>query len=315
MAWFSIAVGLIILTIGAEMLIRAAAAIARQFGLSELLIGLTLVGFGTSTPELVSSIQAAMANSPGIAVGNVIGSNIANILLILGFSALIAPIGIEPKSFRRDAPALLAATAVVIGVTFMGEIGRVVGGAFILAMVCYVVFAYLTERKAPAAPETKRHKAEAAALSTARSSAIALSVIGLLLLMIGAKLLVGGAIITAEKLGVTETLIGLTIVAVGTSMPELITSIMAAARGKSDLALGNVVGSNLYNILVILGATALVRPVTIPARVICFDNWIMMAATAALIVFALTRNKIERWEGALLITGYAAYIGWIIANV
>lgn len=315
MAWILIVAGLIVLTLGAELLIRGATALARKLGLSELLIGLTLVGFGTSTPELVSSIEAALAESPGIALGNVIGSNIANILLILGLSALLAPIAVEPKSFRRDAPALMIATIMVIAVSLTGEIGRIAGIVFLLALAGYIVFAYRTEKRAPAAPETARHEAEAAALPAAPRAvpgALVLAAGGLVLLVFGAKLLVGGAIDIAADLGVSQTMIGLTIVAVGTSLPELVTSVMAALRGKSDLALGNIVGSNLYNILGILGATALVAPVSVPDEIASLDIWVMLAATAALILFARTLHKIERWEGAALFVGYVVYIGWLI---
>jgi cation:H+ antiporter len=311
MAWVFVAAGLVLLTVGAECLIRGATGLARRLGLSELLIGLTLVGFGTSTPELVSSIQAALAGSPDIALGNVVGSNIANILLILGLSALIAPVTAEPKAFRRDAPALAAATILMISVAMTGEFGRIAGGVFLTAMAAYVVFAFLTERRASAQAEAERHMAEAAALPETKSSvlvAIFLSLIGLALLAGGAKMLVLGAIDVAISLGVSETIIGLTVVAVGTSLPELVTSVIAATRGKSELALGNVVGSNLYNILAILGATALIKPVSVAPEIIRFDNWVMLAATAALIIFASTRNKVERWEGAVLSAAYIVYI-------
>ncbi len=310
-----IAVGLILLTLGAELLIAGATALARRLGLSELLIGLTLVGFGTSTPELVSSIEAALSGAPGIAVGNVVGSNIANILLILGLSAAIAPVIVEPKAFRRDAFALAGATALAIAVSSGGEIGRLSGALFLTALAVYIAYAYLTDANAPAAPETLRRESEAAALPAPASPALARAliqtVLGFFLLAVGAKLLVGGAITAASNLGVSETLIGLTVVAVGTSLPELFTSVRAAMRGRSALALGNVVGSNLYNILGILGATALVKPVSVSGQIVAFDNWVMAAATAAMIVFAFSGGRVARWEGALLLAAYAAYLGWL----
>lgn len=317
MNWVSIVAGLVILTIGAELLIRGATTLARRFGLSELLIGLTLVGFGTSTPELVSSVQAAMVGSPGVAVGNVVGSNIANILLILGLSALIAPIAVEPKAFRRDALALLLATIIAICVSLTGEFGRFAGVGFLIALAAYIFIAYVTERAAPDAPETKRHEDEAAVLPSGPKSPvllIALVVCGLALLMLGARFLVTGAINIASMMGVSETIIGLTIVAVGTSLPELITSVMAALRGKAALALGNVVGSNIYNLLGILGVTAAIAPIAAPAEIIAFDNWVMLAATLALIAFAMTQHRVGRIEGGLLVGGYTAYIAWIVAN-
>lgn len=317
MEWVSIVAGLVVLTAGAELLIRGATAIARRLGLSELLIGLTLVGFGTSTPELVSSVQAALVGSPGVAVGNVVGSNIANILLILGASALVAPVIVEPKSFRRDSAAVALATLLVVGVALTGGYGRLAGAAFLLALGAYIALAYLTERAAPEAPETRRHEEAAAALPPAPKSFFVdalLVLVGLGLLMVGARLLVSGAIDVARALGVAETIIGLTVVALGTSLPELVTSLVAALKGRSALALGNVVGSNIYNLLGILGATALIRPVAAPEEIVRFDNWVMVAATAAMIVFARSRGSISRLEGGLLVAGYAVYVGWLVAN-
>lgn len=311
-----IAIGLIILTAGAEALIRGATGLARRFGLSELLIGLTLVGFGTSTPELVSSIEAARAGSPGIALGNVVGSNIANILLILGLSAAIAPISVEPKSFHRDMPALVGATAIVIAIALSGLIGRLAGAGFLAAIGAYIAYAYFSERRPAAKPELARHEAEAAQLPAASSPLVAvfLCILGLGLLIIGAKMLVSGAIAAAASLGVSQTLIGLTIVAIGTSLPELVTSVVAAARGKSDLALGNVVGSNIYNLLGILGVTALIQPIAVPTEIAGFDIWIMALATVAMAVFARTRGKVERWEGGALAGAYGLYIVWLTIN-
>lgn len=307
--------GLVLLTIGAEALIRGAASLARRFGLSELLIGLTLVGFGTSTPELVSSVQAAQAGAPDIAVGNVIGSNIANILLILGLTALIAPVAVEPKSFGRDAPALAAATIIAILVAMTGEFGRLAGAGFLIAIAAYIAFAYLTERRAPANPETQRHEAEAGEIAGRDSPLLAIlfAAVGLALLIAGAKLLVTGSIALAVKFNVPEAVIGLTVVAVGTSLPELVTSVMAALRGKGDLALGNVVGSNIYNLLGILGVTALIKPVSVAPQLMQIDVWVMLAATAAMIFFARTQRRIDRWEGGALTAGYAAYTIWLIS--
>ncbi|PQA88934.1 calcium/sodium antiporter [Hyphococcus luteus] len=310
MIWLSIIAGLVLLTIGAEALVRGASALARRFGLSELLIGITLVGFGTSSPELVSSLAAAFAGSPGVAVGNVVGSNIANILLILGASALIAPIAVQSDGLRRDAPALALATLAMIGVALTGEFGRIAGGVFLAGLAAYLALAYITEKRAADKGLLDiPHETPGAVLPS-----IALSLAGLALLAFGAKLLVSGAIEVATALSVSETLIGLTIVAVGTSLPELVTSVVASLRGKSGLALGNVVGSNIYNSLGILGATALIHPVAAPPAIVRFDNWVMLAATAALILFAFTRSRIERWEGALLAVCYAAYIGFLVFN-
>jgi len=317
MDWLSIAGGLVVLTLGAEILIRGATALARRFGVSDLLIGLTLVGFGTSTPELVSSVQAALMGSPGVAVGNVVGSNIANILFILGISALITPFAVDRKAFRRDGLVVLLATLAAIGVSLTGEFGRLAGAVFLAAIALYIAYAFMTERRAPDSPEAEHHKAEAAALPEGPKSPaldILMAVAGLALLVVGAKFLVTGAIAVAAKLGVSETIIGLTIVAIGTSLPELVTSVMAAMRGKSALALGNVIGSNIYNTLGILGLTALIHPVAAPAEIIRFDNWVMLGATLLMILFVTTRNQLNRLEGAVMAACYVFYLGWLALN-
>ncbi len=316
MDWVSIAGGLTVLTIGAGFLIRGSTALARKFGVSDLLIGLTLVGFGTSMPELVSSVQAALAGSPGLAVGNVVGSNIINILFILGLSVVIAPFAVDQKAFRRDGTVVLVATIAAIGVSMTGEFGRTAGLSFIGAIVAYIVFAFFTERRDPVAPQAEQHRAETAAVTAPKSIwvDIVMSIGGLALLILGANFLVTGAISIAGRLGVSETIIGLTVVAIGTSLPELVTSAMAALRGKSALALGNVVGSNIYNIFGILGITALIHPVAAPEEIVAFDNWVMLGATVMMVLFATTKGGFSRSEGALMVGAYSAYVIWLVAT-
>lgn len=316
MAWVSIVSGLVVLTLGAELLVRGASAMARRLGLSELLIGLTLVGFGTSTPELVSSIEAARAGAPGIALGNVVGSNIANILLILGLSALIAPIAAPAKAFRRDSAALALATLAAVVALQFSEIGRIAGAALFAGLCAYLTIAFVSERKAVRDAEAERHVEAGESLPAASGGlpmAAAQALVGLVALILGAKLLVSGAVSLAASAGLSEALIGLTVVAVGTSLPELMTSVVAAMRGKSALALGNVVGSNLYNILGILGLTALALPISVDPDIAGFDGWVMAAATLGLIVFARTGGRIVRWEGALLVGAYGLYLAWLVA--
>lgn len=314
--WYSIAGGLVLLTIGAEILIRGATALARQFGVSELLIGLTLVGFGTSTPELVSSVQAALAGSPGVAIGNVVGSNIANILFILGLSAAITPFAVDQKAFRRDGFVCLAATIAAIGVSMTGEFGRIAGFAFLAAIAAYIVYAFLSERRHPESPLTEQHLKDAAKIQGPKAIwlDIVMAIAGLALLVVGARFLVTGSINVAASLGISETIIGLTVVAVGTSLPELVTSIMAAVRGRSALALGNVVGSNIYNIFGILGLTAVIHPVAAPKEIVAFDNWVMLGATLLMMLFAMTKGRLSRAEGVLLAVCYVLYVGWLVAS-
>jgi cation:H+ antiporter len=303
-----LAAGLVLLVLGGELLVRGAVRSAAALGVSPLLIGLTLVGFGASTPELVTSVQAALVGSPGVAVGNVVGSNICNILLILGLAALIRPVVAEPRGFRRDGPVLAAATVIGLGVVLWGEIGRLAGVVLVGLLVAYVVGAYLSERSAaregdplPVAPR---------GLAVGLPMALA----GLALVVVGADWLVDGAITLARGWGVSETLIGLTIVAVGTSLPELTASVIAAIRGQSDVAFGNIVGSNIYNILGILGVTALVKPLEVPQAIVAFDGWVMLAATAAMIAFAYSGALVTRREGGAMLAGYATYLGWLIAT-
>ena len=313
--YLSILGGLALLVAGGEMLVRGAVAIARRLGVSPLLIGLTLVGFGTSTPELVTSVTAALEDSPGIAVGNIVGSNTANILLILGIAAFIHPIRVEPKGFRRDAAWVMAAALVLLGLVMLGSIGRLAGSILIAALVTYVVHVYRTERSAPAiANKTSQAIGEQAAAPARSWLAGVMCVAGITATILGANLLVEGAITLARRLAISETVIGLTIVAVGTSLPELVTSLVAAWRRQSDIAYGNIVGSNIYNILFILGFTALARPVAISAQIAGLDIWVMLAATALLVFFGWSGWILSRWEATVFIASYAVYIWYIVTT-
>lgn len=291
--------GLIALLIGGEALVKGAVDTAQRLRVPPMVIGLTLVGFGTSTPELLTSIQAALDGAPGIAVGNVVGSNIANILLIVGLSALVAPIAVGRRGFRQDMAFLVGATLLFMAIAANGHLGRISATALLAGLVLFLVLSL--RRSDAGTPEV-----EAPSLSA--PIAIVYFVVGLLITLLGARFLVQGAIGLAEDMGVSQTIIGLTIVAVGTSLPELITSVLAARRGHSDVALGNIVGSNIFNILGILGATALVKPIPIPSEIVAYDNWVMLGATALLIGACVTQWRITRTEGAVMLGLYVAYI-------
>lgn len=311
--WLSILAGLAMLAVGGDLLVRGASSAARRLGVSPLLIGLTLVGFGTSTPELVTSLQAAFAGSPGIAIGSVVGSNISNSLLILGLVALIAPLAVNRTAFRRDAIALILATGALTWAILQGRLTREMGYAAIGALAAYIFVVWLMERKKPDA-EAERIEDQAAEPSKGAPNlwiALPLVAAGIAITIYGANLLVGGAIELARGLGVSDTLVGLTIVAVGTSLPELVTSGMAAARKQGEVALGNVIGSNLYNILGILGATAAIKPVDVPPEIARLDIWVLAVATLLMVLFARRLGKITRAEGFLLVAGYVAYVGWL----
>nr|WP_206607753.1 calcium/sodium antiporter [Ferruginivarius sediminum] len=305
-------VGLALLVAGGEGLVRGAVGMARRLGVSPLLIGLTLVGFGTSTPELVTSLEAARLGSPGIAVGNVVGSNIANILLILGLAAIISPLRCDPVAFKRDATMLALATVAGHAVIVSGRVGTVAGLVFLAALAGFVLLTYRLERGRDI-PSAELHAREAAAADSGRL-ALPLSALwfggGLAVTVLGAGFLVDGAIALARLLSVRESVIGLTIVAVGTSLPELVTSVMAALRRHADVAVGNIVGSNIFNILGILGVTALVHPIDVPADIAAFDIWLMSLVTAGLIALAMTGWRLTRGEGILLVAGFGAYIAW-----
>lgn len=314
-----ILLGLGILVAGGEILVRGATGLAGALGVSPLLIGLVLVGFGTSTPELATSLIAAFKGSPGIAVGNVVGSNISNILLILGVTAAILPVFCDRRGFRRDGAALAAASFVFLAAALYGEIGRTAGLAFLCGLAFYIVTVYRQERRKPEQPERRAAQgkpeelAAAARKAAARAIAInaAMFVAGLGLTFGGAHFLVTGSIDIARSAGISDTIIGLTVVAVGTSLPELVASVMAARRGRTDMAFGNIVGSNIYNTLGILGTTAVVHPVAIPPEIAAFDIWAMLGATALLFVFTMTGWVIRRWEGVVMLCLYAAYSGFL----
>ena len=307
MDFLLIAGGLVALLLGGEWLVRGAVAVARRFNVPPMVIGLTLVGFGTSMPELLTSLQAAFGGYPGIAVGNVVGSNIANILLILGAAAALSPIVVSQATFRRDALILVAATALGMGIALTGSFERIAGLVFLVGLAGFLWLAF---RKG----DDPAYEEEADILPDHHApvwQGLAFFVVGLIVTVLGARFLVQGAVGLAQAAGVSEAVIGLTIVAIGTSLPELVTSIMAARKGESDVALGNVIGSNIFNILGILGVTALVHPIAVPAEILRLDIWIMGAATLVLIWVSMTGWRIGRREGLAMVAAYAAYLAWL----
>jgi cation:H+ antiporter len=313
MVFLQLALGFALLVAGGEALVRGAVSVAARLGVSPLLIGLTLVGFGTSTPELVTSLQAAFAGLPGIAVGNVVGSNIANILLILGLAAVIMPVPADPVAFRRDGLALAIATLLAVSVFLLGSLDRWMGGVLIATLLAYLWIAYLSDRAAVSEAGTERQDAqELSPLPGSVWMALGLAVGGIAVTILGARLAVDAAVALALLWGMSETVVGLTIVAVGTSLPELVTSVMAALRRESAIAFGNVVGSNIYNILGILGVTALVRPIPIPAQIVQLDAWVMAAATLALIVAVVWWRQIGRGVGLAFLGAYGGYTAWLV---
>ncbi|MFN4088492.1 MAG: calcium/sodium antiporter [Alphaproteobacteria bacterium] len=309
--------GFVLLLAGGEALVRGAVAIARRLGVSPFVIGLTLVAFGTSMPELVTSIEAALAGAPGIAVGNIVGSNIANVLLIVGVAALLRPLVCDPRGFYRDGSVLAGATLLCVPIALLGGADRPIGIGLVVLLLVYTVATYMLDKRGDD-PAAAVHSGEADVVGPGpRSLAVALlmAVGGIAVTVLGARLLVAGAVEIAREFGVSEAVVGLTIVAVGTSLPELTTAIVASLRGQSDVALGNVIGSNIFNILGILGVTAIVTPLAVPDEIVSFDLGVMVGVTAVLIFVAVSGWRVTRSEGLLLLAGYATYIGWLAAGV
>ena len=307
---------LVVLTVGAELLVRGAVALAVRLGVSALAVGLTVVAFGTSTPELVVTLRAASVGSAAIAVGNVVGSNICNIALILGLGALIRPPSVHAKVFRIDAPVLVVAS-VVVAVLLSGiGISRVAGVVLLAALALFTAVALRHARNESSDVKGEFDDAIGDAIGT-RSVWLGWSILqvsaGLALLMAGGSILVAAAVTIATTLGVSEAVIGLTIVAVGTSLPELAATVVAAVRGQGDIAVGNVVGSNIFNLLGIVGAGAVVAPIGAGALPVA-DLWFMVALAVVLIPIARTGFTVSRIEGALLLTVYGGYIAWLIGT-
>lgn len=314
--------GLAALLVGGELLVRGAVRLAEKAGVTPLIVGLVIVGFGTSTPELMTSVEAALAGSPAIAWGNIVGSNIVNVLVILGIAALITPVVLRGGNLLRDTGVCVAATALLFALGWSGVEGSLIGIAMIAALVVYVLRCYRDERVvAPEAVHTAAYDRQQALEMTDSQlhakgggwwKAAALLVAGLALLMLGARFLVTGAIDIARIVGLSETIIGLTIVAIGTSLPELVTSVVAARRGEAEIAFGNVVGSNIYNIVGIGGVTMLLSPAGVPANLFPFDLGVALATALVVLVIALAWKRFGRATGAMLILGYAAYVALLL---
>ena len=314
--------GFVILIVGGELLVRGAVRVAERAGMSELLIGLTIVGFGTSAPELVASVEAARAGSPGIAWGNIVGSNLANSLLILGAASLILPVVVPRGPLWRDGGLALVATVVLWLVASTTGITVAIGIAFLVLLLAYLVYAYRAEKTLPAGASALHEKAEALEVSDTHLHdvqplwrSILVLVFGIILIVLGGRWLVDGAVELARLIGMSEAVIGLTVIAIGTSLPELVTSVIAAYKGASAVALGNVLGSNIFNLLLIGGVTAMIAPGTIPGEITDFGLPVLIAASVLLLMFAATGRKITRWEGAILLVTYLVLLIYNVVAV
>lgn len=302
-----VAIGIVLLYYGGDFLVRSAGALALRFGVSPMLIGLTVVAFGTSLPELAATLAAAFGGAPELAFGNVVGSNIANVGLILGLTALIYPLATRRGFLRRELPIMLGVVALLFPLLAGGRIGRWEGAVLALGLVGFVVFLFRNDS------ELLEEGEELGDPNAPLWRWLALIVVGIVLLVLGAQALVTGAVGVARALGVPERVIGLTLVAFGTSLPELASSLVAALKRQTDLILGNIIGSNVFNVLAVLGVTSLVHPISLDMGGVRTDLLVMLAFSAALLPLMWRRARLGRFGGGLLLTGYVLYIGLLFS--
>jgi cation:H+ antiporter len=318
LALLFIALGLGVLIFGAGWLVRGASSIARSLGVSPLVVGLTVVAFGTSTPELTVNLYAAFTGATDIAIGNIVGSNIGNILLILGICAAIAPLAVQSSTVKWELPLALLAMLLVFVFgndrLFDGAVADVLtrsDGLAFLGLFAIFMFYIFAIAKQETGPKSEGEKTEGRITSTWAS--IGLIVSGLAALVIGGKILVDNAIVLARFAGLSEAVIGLTIVAIGTSLPELVTSIIATLKKEVDIAVGNIVGSNIFNVFWILGLTSVIAPLPTPSN-FAIDSMVGIGATIALMsaLYIGNRFSIDRWQGVLFVVAYSAYVAYLI---
>lgn len=314
-------VGLVCLTLGAEWLVKGASSVAARLGIAPIVIGLTVVAFGTSAPEFAVSVQGALSGNSDVAIGNVVGSNTFNILFVLGLSAVIGSLTIEQRIIKRDIPILMALSIVIYGLIWNDVVGRLEGLVLFIGIIVYTLWLLRGARKAEsekvnAEYEEAMQQVEGKTVAKPLYFQIGLVVVGLALLILGSRFLVSSATTIAEAFGVSDLVIGLTVVAAGTSLPELATSVMAAYRGQRDIAVGNVVGSNIFNLLAVLGASAAISSegIAVNRELIRLDYPVMLAATLVLIPICWNGFAIRRWEGALLTAFYVAYVAYLVMD-
>lgn len=307
LATLSILGGLVLLGFGAEGLVRGSSSIALRMGVTPLVIGLTVVAFGTGSPEMVVSLQAALSGNSDLALGNIVGSNVCNVALILGAAALARPLHVRSALLHREVPVMIAVTLLLAALLYDGMLSRLEGALLALGAIVYTVVIYRAARRDRDAEVAAEFSDELRKPQSSTARSVALVAAGFLALLVGANVLVHGAVVIAQAMGMSQVVIGLTVIAIGTSLPELATSVVAALRNDADVAFGNVLGSNILNILLILGVVAMIRPIS-AAGLRPLDLG-MLIGTAIAIYPLMRRGRIlNRWEGALLLAGYAAYV-------
>lgn len=317
MDYLLLATGLLILVIAGEATLRGAIGLAQLLGVSAAIIGLTVMGFGTSAPELVVTVRAALGGNADIGVGNIVGSNIANSLLVLGIGALICPLFCDPRAVRRDGAVMVASMAVFCLLGLTGEIKAWHGGVMVGSLLAFLVWSYFHDKKThdPAAELHEDFAEETSGVPENKLVIGAYLIAGLAGLSFGAELMVDAAVRIAERAGMPQSIIGLTVVAFGTSLPELGAIVVAAWRRHTDIAVASVLGSNIFNVLGVLGIGALVTPLSIAPDIASVDQWVMLAATAFLMPVIISGWRVDRWEGGLLFSLYIAYIASLAFRV
>ncbi len=302
--------GFVLLVLGGELLVRGGSGLGRATGLSPLIIGLTVVAFATSAPEFAVSLDATLSGAPGLAVGNVVGSNITNVLLVLGLAALVLPVTVRTQLVRVDVPVMIALSVLVLLLVLDGMVGRLDGVLLVTSLVLYVAATVVLGRRArtDAGPTGTDPPVSRPLVD------VLLVVVGVGLLVLGARLLVTAATDAAAAFGVSDLVVGLTVVAIGTSLPELATSVIAAVRGEQEMAIGNVVGSNVFNLAAVLGLTAMIAPDGVPVdpAALRFDVPVMVAVAVALAPVVFTGFTIARWEAAVFLGYYVAYVAYLL---
>lgn len=318
MDFILIAAGLLLLFVGGEALVRGSVAISKRLGISAILIGVVVVGFGTSTPELLVSVKASLAGQPDIALGNVVGSNIANILLILAMAAVITPIICTDKAIRRDSIAVVGASIALLFLSYLGVVSMIVGAFMLAALIAYLIYSYQSERREKmqlaGTGTAHEHEAEQFENKLGLGVSILMSVAGIAMLVFGADFLVEGASNVARGFGISEAVIGLSLVAVGTSLPELAASISAALKKNSDVIIGNILGSNLFNILAILGIASIIKPIPVTGQIAIFDIPFALAIAVISMIIIILFKQFGRLTGFALLTIYAIYIAWMYSG-
>ena len=313
-----IVIGVALVLTGADRLTEGASALARRMNVPEIIIGLTIVAAGTSAPELFVSLVSALKGTPDMAVGNVVGSNTMNAMLIVGCAAMVAPMVISRSTVKKDIPFAVGASVLLMLLSLNNYLGRWDGIILLLGFASFMVYTLMQAKKGEAAPVADDSQQDADSTPSSKGGNPWLSalwvVAGLAMLVIGSNLFVDSASSVAYSLGISEGVVGLTVVAGGTSLPELATSVVAARKGQSAIAIGNVIGSNVFNILMILGLTATISPLAIEG-ITTLDMAVMLVSVALVWFFSFTRYTVERWEGGLLVAGYLVYIWWLISSL